>query len=245
MRIKITTINENSEYERCKARHGERLAKIICRIARRYKTVRIETDDIEYVSHKPDDDTKEYFHIIYRGNIIYVKNTYYDNLNQIYTANEIKNWLSNLRVKAKTNTENMKKFDIEKAKNGAAVCMRDGTPVKILDFDYNGSILFKYQSGEPEDGVTMDNIGTARQNGKACGVNPNAGTKNPKDLFMAQVYGYMNVFKNEDNKVFVGGVIRASEQDCIDAGKEDLLPGNKWFCVARVELMPDEEGGAK
>ena len=72
MRIKITTINENSEYERCKARHGERLAKIICRIARRYKTVRIETDDIEYVSHKPDDDTKEYFHIIYHGNIIYV-----------------------------------------------------------------------------------------------------------------------------------------------------------------------------
>lgn len=38
----------------------------------------------------------------------------------------------------------MKIFDLEAAKNGAAVCLSDGTPVKILDFDFNGKLIFKF-----------------------------------------------------------------------------------------------------
>lgn len=54
----------------------------------------------------------------------------------------------------------MKKFDIEKAKKGAAVCLRDGTPVKILDFDYNGMVLFKYLSEqETPDGKKEERLG--------------------------------------------------------------------------------------
>lgn len=140
----------------------------------------------------------------------------------------------------------MKKFDIEKAKNGAAVCLRDGTPVKILDFDYNGKILYKFLTVEKDkDGKeNMEyELGWADVNGIGFGRYANQ-TDRCRDLIMAPVYGYMNVFKNEDNKVFVGGVIRASELDCIDTGKEDLIPGTKWFCTARVELLIDE-GGAQ
>ena len=122
----------------------------------------------------------------------------------------------------------MKQFDIEKAKNGAAVCLRDGTPVKILDFDYNGMVLFKYLSEqEAPDGKKEERLGLDKD----------------QDLFMTPVYGYMNVYKNETNKVLVGGVIRATLEECIGAWKDAPLENLKWFCVARVELLEGEEGG--
>lgn len=131
----------------------------------------------------------------------------------------------------------MKKFDIEKAKNGAAVCLRDGTPVKILDFDYKGNVLFKYTHEGPE-GKPIYDLGLADNTG--FGLSWRDGHDKNKDLFMTPVYGYMNVFKNEDNKVLVGGVIWATQEDCIEAGKADILPNTKWFCVARVELLEEE-----
>lgn len=134
----------------------------------------------------------------------------------------------------------MKKFDIEKAKNGAAVCLRDGTPVKILDFDYNGLVLYKVLSEqEATDGKKAEKLGWATIDGDGrvrYGTSPDHG----QDIFLVPVYGYMNVFKNEDNKVLVGGVIRATQEDCIEAGKADILPNTKWFCVARVELLEEE-----
>lgn len=132
----------------------------------------------------------------------------------------------------------MKKFDIEKAKNGAAVCLRDGTPVKILDFDYNGNILYKY-TYEDSDGKKTEELEWADKDG--YGLCHHSGDKDKdKDLFMTPVYGYMNVFKNEDNKVLVGGVIRATREECAESAKTDLMPGTKWFCVARVELLEEE-----
>lgn len=135
----------------------------------------------------------------------------------------------------------MKKFDIEKAKNGAAVCLRDGTPVKILDFDYNGNILYKF-THEDSDGKKSEELEWADKEGQ--GLCHNSGDKDKdKDLFLASTYGFMNVFKNEDNKVLVGGVIRATREECAESAKTDLMPGTKWFCMARVELLDEGEGG--
>lgn len=137
----------------------------------------------------------------------------------------------------------MKQFDIEKAKNGAAVCLRDGTPVKILDFDYNGMVLFKYLSEqEAPDGKKEERLGWATEDGYGRGRYGTCPDKD-QDLFMTPVYGYMNVFKHEGDKVLVGGVIRATHEECIEAGEADLNANLKWFCVARVELLDEGEGG--
>lgn len=136
----------------------------------------------------------------------------------------------------------MKKFDIEKAKNGAAVCLRDGTPVKILDFDYQGNILYKYSYEDP-NGERIDDLGWVEKTGSGLDAHRENIKDKDKDLFIAPTYGFMNVFKNEDNKVLVGGVIRATQEDCVEAGKTDLMPGTKWFCMARVELLDEGEGG--
>ena len=137
----------------------------------------------------------------------------------------------------------MKQFDIEKAKNGAAVCLRDGTPVKILDFDYNGMVLFKYLSEqEAPDGKKEERLGWATINGYGRGRH-GTGPDKDQDLFMTPVYGYMNVFKNETNKVLVGGVVRATLEECIGAGKDAPMENLEWFCHARVELLDEGEGG--
>ena len=60
---------------------------------------------------------------------------------------------------------------------------------------------------------------------------------------MAPVYGYMNVYKNETNKVLVGGVIRATLEECKEAGKDTPMENLEWFCHARVELLDEREGG--
>jgi hypothetical protein len=120
----------------------------------------------------------------------------------------------------------MKQFDIEKAKNGAAVCLRDGTPVKILDFDFGGKVVVRfrqiYSSGREEDRLEVLDHG---------------------ELYMTPVYGYMNVYKNETNKVLFGGVVRATLEECKEAGKVTPTENPKWFCHARVELLDEGEGG--
>lgn len=57
------------------------------------------------------------------------------------------------------------------------------------------------------------------------------------------VYGFMNVYKNEANMILVGGVIRATLEECKEAGKVAPNENLEWFCVARVELLDEEEGG--
>lgn len=139
----------------------------------------------------------------------------------------------------------MKQFDIEKAKNGAAVCLRDGTPVKILDFDYNGMVLFKYLSEqEAPDGKKEERLGWATIDGYGHGRYGTCPDKD-RDLFMTPVHGYMNVYKNETNKVLVGGVVRATCDECIEEEEADLNANLKWFCVARVELLDEGEGGGE
>lgn len=124
----------------------------------------------------------------------------------------------------------MKKFDIEKAKNEAAVCLRDGTPVKIIDFDCNGKILYKKK--ELSNGKKADVLGWATTEGRGL-----------KETGLGPVYGYMNVYMNETNKVLVGGVVRATLEECKEAGKGAPMENLEWFCHARVELLEEEEGG--
>ena len=139
----------------------------------------------------------------------------------------------------------MKQFDIEKAKNGAAVCLRDGTPVKILDFDYNGMVLFKYLSEqEAPDGKKEERLGWATINGYGRGRHGTCPDKD-QDLFMTPVYGYTSVYKNDTNKVLLGGVIRATLEECKDAGKVAPNEHLRWFCHARVELLDEGEGGVE
>lgn len=129
----------------------------------------------------------------------------------------------------------MKKFDIEKAKNGAAVCLEDGTPVKILDFDFNGDILYKVKvtqdSGRTLDGtIVVDQQGVRRENGYD-GKNLN--------LYMATVYGYTVLYKTDDEKL-IGSIIHYEK---ITAEKEMLeQKENKYvkvFCLAKVELLDE------
>ena len=131
----------------------------------------------------------------------------------------------------------MKPFDLEKAKNGAAVCLRDGTPVKILDFEFKGPscklILYKFQFALDDDAET---ISFADEKGKnvalylkeeECGY----------DLFMAPVFGYMNVYKsNEDDSIY-GCKIFPSIEDCKKEEEEELPL--KMFCIAKVELLDE------
>ena len=133
----------------------------------------------------------------------------------------------------------MKQFDIEKAKNGAAVCLRDGTPVKILDFDFNGNVLYKYVHID-QDGTRIEELERADKNG-LCLHYISGGLDKDKDLFMSPKYGFMNVFKATDNSSLVGGVIRTTFEECSEAGKTDLKENLKWFCVARVELLEEVE----
>jgi len=130
----------------------------------------------------------------------------------------------------------MKNFDIEKAKNGAAVCLRDGTPVKILDFEYNGNVLYEIE----RHGIKNNWIA----NKEGVCIDPFDDMWLPQyNLYMAPVYGFMNVYKNEANMILVGGVVRATLEECIGAGKSAPMDNLKWFCHARVELLDEGEGG--
>lgn len=123
----------------------------------------------------------------------------------------------------------MKEFNIEKAKNGAAVCLRDGTPVKILDFDYNGNVLYEIERYGIKNHWIANNEGV-------CDM------WLPKyNLYMAPVYGFVNVYKNEANMILVGGVVRATLEECKEAGKDAPMENLEWFCHARVELLDDGE----
>lgn len=119
----------------------------------------------------------------------------------------------------------MKPFDLEKAKNGALVCLDDGTPVKILDFNYNGKILCKLQ-----------------QKGLSGKIIDRLGDFDSDDLCMSPTFVYMNVYKKENNSELVGGSIRATQEECVDARKTDHLNDwLQWFCVAKVELLMEDE----
>lgn len=127
----------------------------------------------------------------------------------------------------------MKRFDLEKAKNGAAVCMRDGTPAKILDFDFNGKIAYKYKDNGREY------FATCLPTGKHETFD---GRNDPKyDLFMAPVCGYMAIKANSENIAYGLRLHTTLE----DAKKEvESLTFDKYsrfLAYAKVEILDEEE----
>ena len=130
----------------------------------------------------------------------------------------------------------MKKFDLEAAKNGAAVCLRDGRPAKILDFKFHlpegDMILYKYYDNDA--GYDIELI--AEVTG-TCIRTLVEQDERKYDLFMAPVYAYMNVFKSEDGTILHGGTIYPNPEDCKKLPNCDKNP--RPFCIARVELLED------
>lgn len=131
----------------------------------------------------------------------------------------------------------MKPFDLEKAKNGAAVCMRDGTPVKILDFEFSSQeelrIVYKYKND-----YGLDTLVITDSSGKCVIVTPEE-EKERCDLFMAPITGYMSTYRDENGNL-VGGTVFVALEDC---GKErdryELAGGYHFFRYAKVELLDD------
>lgn len=131
----------------------------------------------------------------------------------------------------------MKPFDLEKAKNGAAVCLRDGRPAKILDFKFHSPegdmILYKYYDNDA--GYDIEII--AEVTGYCIRT---FGEQDARkyDLFMAPVYAYINVFKSEDGTRLHGGTLYPTPEDCVKRAKRTW--NARPFCIARVELLEDQ-----
>lgn len=131
----------------------------------------------------------------------------------------------------------MKPFDLEKAKNGAAVCLRDGRPAKILDFNFHfpegDMILYKYYDND----AGYDTELIAEVTGTCLKIVTNEQDKRKYDLFMAPVYAYINVFKSEDGTRLHGGTLYPTPEDCKKRAKRTW--NARPFCIARVELLDD------
>lgn len=126
----------------------------------------------------------------------------------------------------------MKEFNLEKAKNGAAVCMRDGTPVKILDFEFSNQeeleIVYKYKND-----YGIDSLGFTDTSGK-CVMIALKEEKERHDLFMAPTIGYMRVYKTDDGSSIYGGNIVPTIKDC-----KNLIISKfeNPIGIAKVELL--------
>lgn len=132
----------------------------------------------------------------------------------------------------------MKEFNLEKAKNGAAVCMRDGTPVKILDFEFahpNGkAIFYKYKVGDLEDFAFAD------MSGKVLMI-----TKKEEqckyDLFMTPTVGYMCIY-NHNGEILIGGELKTTLSECRSERESiSAFSINHFYCYAKVELLENPE----
>lgn len=131
----------------------------------------------------------------------------------------------------------MKEFNLEKAKNGAAVCMKDGTPVKILDFELlrpDGlEIVYKYK-----DDYGRELLAFTDNSGKSTMVVTEE--EGYHDLFMAPTVGYMCIYKLSE-ETLAGGTLRATLEEC--ASDRELLKDNfdisVFRCYAKVELLDD------
>lgn len=143
----------------------------------------------------------------------------------------------------------MKKFDLEKAKNGAAVCLGDGTPVRILDFDFNGRIAYKFipldiigkgvmtEDGRRTDGWLLD---FADQDGIATysTTNNKKIEKRDRNLFMAPVYAYAAIYKNTNSKELYSGKLVPTKEEA-ETMKDSVYPELEKFCIGKIELLDD------
>lgn len=130
----------------------------------------------------------------------------------------------------------MKPFDLEKAKNGAEVCLGDGTPVKIMDFDFNDLLMVKipYMG---RDGREISILCLYHKNGDTADMDE---PKEKRRLFLRPKTGYMKVYRNNSTGLLEGDTIYADFTSVkYDAGSPI---GKDFFCFAKVELLEPEGG---
>lgn len=123
----------------------------------------------------------------------------------------------------------MKPFNLEKAQNGEPVCRKDGRPAKILDFNINGGILYKYYDEVEKTEFTV----TANKDGRATGDSDG-------NLYMGKKIAWATIYKNEySNELYSGKLCSTREEAEIQ--KEKLFSDMKKFCMAKIELIEEEE----
>ena len=128
----------------------------------------------------------------------------------------------------------MEKFNLKKAENGEAVCLGDGTPVKILDFDYQGKILYKYKS-QRQDGNVEEKLGCAKKEGEALNE-----YEDDKKLYMAPTYAYATIYEQETTHELYSGKLCPTPEEA-EMQKDNLFPEMRKFCTARVELFKNKD----
>lgn len=132
----------------------------------------------------------------------------------------------------------MKKFDIEKAKNGAAVCLRDGSPVKILDFDFNGEILYKYKDFRKPERYLVSHCGK-----DGIHISSPVMKHDPRyDLFMEPISGYMIITIMDEKCEAFGGKLHPTLEEA-KAELETIIfdKYTRFMSYAKVELIETEE----
>lgn len=125
----------------------------------------------------------------------------------------------------------MKPFNLEKAQNGEPVCRKDGIPAKILDFNFNGRILYKWfsESQQKEYTQTTDIKGTVER-----------GVSEEAELRMATKIIWATIYKNEYSNELYSGKLCSTRGEA-EIQKENLFPDMKKFCMAKIELIEEEE----
>lgn len=136
----------------------------------------------------------------------------------------------------------MKPFDLEAAKNGAAVCLRDGRPAKILDFNFHfpegDMILYKYYDNDV--GYDIEQI--AEVTGTCIKMVTKEENARKYDLFMAPVYSYAKIYINRTIKELYSGKLCATIEEAA-IQKDKVYPNLEYFCMAKIEMFHEEEGG--
>ena len=134
----------------------------------------------------------------------------------------------------------MKKFDLEAAKNGAAVCLRNGTPAKILDFQFHipegDMILYKYYDHEIGSDIEL----IAEQTGTCIKIVIEEENARKYDLFMAPVYAYATIYINRHSKELYSGKL-CSTEEMAKMQKDNVYPDMEKFGIARIELLQGGE----
>lgn len=132
----------------------------------------------------------------------------------------------------------MRKFDLLSAKAGDRVCLRNGLPAKILDFDYNGVILYKFTE-TLADGSKCDESNFANQDGACMNtMRYEERERRMYDLMMAPKYAFMNVYMREEDTTLIGDEIHEDLSKCDDC--RIYSTDKKFLCYARIELFYNE-----
>ena len=133
----------------------------------------------------------------------------------------------------------MKKFDLEAAKNGAAVCLRDGTPAKILDFQFHfpqgDMILYKFFNVFNGGEIEM----FADQTGKCVKICIDDDARK-YDLFIAPIYAFACIYKDPMTGVLSTNYLHQTLKEA-KANRLPDIEDREFFCHARIEVFFQEE----